>query len=101
VSASRNEGLSFWYLNSLFLFPSSLTAAAPDVRMMIQKAIIKNATVVALVHNHPSGNRNPSTDDDRLTERVKNACKIMRLHLLDHLIVAKDKYYSYHEQGRL
>lgn len=83
------------------LSSGGFTETAVDVRMMIQKAIIKNATVVALVHNHPSGNRNPSTDDDRLTERVKNACKIMRLHLLDHLIVAKDKYYSYHEQGRL
>jgi DNA repair protein RadC len=56
---------------------------------------------VALCHNHPSGNTRPSKDDDRLTERVKKACEVMRLYLLDHVIVTDGNYYSYREKGRL
>ena len=78
-----------------------ITETAVDVRMILQKAIIRNATIVALIHNHPSGCIRPSRDDDRLTERVKRGCEIMRVYLLDHLIVASGNYYSYREQGRL
>jgi DNA repair protein RadC len=42
-----------------------------------------------------------SSDDDRLTQRVKKACEIMRIFFLDHIIVTDGKYYSYREQGRL
>ena len=72
-----------------------------DVRLVIKLAVINNATVMALCHNHPSGNASPSSDDDRLTQRVKKACEIMRIHLLDHVIVCDGEYYSYNEQGRL
>jgi len=63
--------------------------------------VLCNATVLALAHNHPSNNPTPSSDDDRITQRVKKACEIMRIHMLDHVIVTDGQYYSYHEQGRL
>lgn len=78
-----------------------ISETAVDVRIIMKEALLCNATVVALCHNHPSNNARPSRDDDRLTERVKKACDIMRLHLLDHLIITDGDYYSYHEQGRL
>jgi len=78
-----------------------ITETAVDVRLIIKQALLSNATVLALCHNHPSGNARPSGDDDRLTRRVKEACAIMRLHLLDHLIVTDGGYYSYSEEGRL
>lgn len=78
-----------------------ITETAVDVRLIVKSALLCNATVVVLCHNHPSGNARPSVDDDRLTKRVKDACAVMRLHLLDHLIITDGRYYSYSEEGRL
>ena len=78
-----------------------ITETSCDIRLICQKAILKNATVIALAHNHPSRNYRPSTDDDNLTSRVKRACEIMRLYLVDHVIVAGPNYYSYKENGRI
>lgn len=78
-----------------------ITETAVDVRMIIKQAVLCNATIVAITHNHPSGSTRPSKDDDRLTERVKKACDVMRLFLADHLIVTDGNYYSYRDQGKL
>jgi len=78
-----------------------ITETAVDVRLLVKTAILNNATVVALVHNHPSNNAHPGRDDDRLTERTQKACELMRLYFLDHIIVTDSTYYSYREQGRL
>ncbi len=72
-----------------------------DVRVIVREACLANATIVAVVHNHPSGSVRPSKPDDNLTVSIKRACDIMRLHMLDHVIVADGTYYSYHDQGRL
>ena len=78
-----------------------ITETAVDVRIIMREAILANATVLALCHNHPSGIPTPSKDDDRLTERVRRACETMRIHFLDHIIVCDGSYFSYHEQGKL
>ena len=78
-----------------------ITETAVDVRIIIKEALLKNATVVALCHNHPSNNPRPSRDDDRLTEKVQNACDTMRILFLDHIIVTDGAYFSYSESGRL
>ena len=78
-----------------------ISETAVDVRIIMKEALLANATVVALCHNHPSNSIRPSRDDDRLTERVKGACDLMRIYMLDHVIVTDGAYYSYHEQGRL
>lgn len=78
-----------------------ITETAVDIRVVIKNALLCNATIVVLCHNHPSNNPMPSSDDDRLTQRMKKACEIMRLHFLDHLIITDGRYYSYSEEGRL
>ena len=78
-----------------------ITETAVDVRIIIKEALLKNATVVALCHNHPSNNPRPSRDDDRLTEKAKNACDTKRILFLDHIIVTDGAYFSYSESGRL
>ena len=78
-----------------------LTETAVDVRIILREALLKNATVLAFCHNHPSGNNRPSRQDDQLTESVRKACELMRIYLLDHVIVCDGCYYSYREQGRL
>lgn len=78
-----------------------ITETAVDVRIIIKEALLKNATVLALCHNHPSNNAHPSREDDRLTERISKACELMRIHFLDHIIVCDGSYYSYRESGRV
>lgn len=72
-----------------------------DVRMIMQGALLTNATQVILAHNHPSGNLKPSIQDDQLTERLRKACEIMRINLVDHLIMTSNGYYSYKDMGRI
>ena len=78
-----------------------ISETAVDVRVIMREAVLNNATILALCHNHPSNNLRPSADDDRLTRRVKQACEVMRIFFLDHIIVTDGQYYSYYEQGRL
>lgn len=72
-----------------------------DVRMIMQGALLTNATQIIFAHNHPSGNLKPSIQDDQLTERLRKACEIMRVNLVDHLIVTSNGYYSYKDMGRI
>ena len=88
-------------INSVCISSGGISETAVDVRQIIRHAVLNNATVLALAHNHPSNNAKPSADDDRITQRVKKACEIMRIHFLDHVIVTDGKYYSYQENGRL
>lgn len=92
---------NFKLIKSVQLSHGGITETAVDVRVIMKHALLCNATVVALCHNHPSNNASPSGDDDRLTQRVKKACELMRLHFLDHLIITDGRYYSYSEEGRL
>ena len=78
-----------------------ISETAVDVRLILKHALLNNATVVALCHNHPSGNNRPSAEDDRLTANIKRACDYMRIYLIDHLVITDGSYYSYREEGRL
>lgn len=78
-----------------------ISETAVDVRIIMKEALLSGSTILALCHNHPSNNATPSGDDDRLTQRIKAACDIMRICFLDHLIMTDGRYYSYREQGRL
>lgn len=78
-----------------------ISETAADVRVIMREAVLSNATVLAVAHNHPSNNPMPSGDDDRLTERIKKACGIMRIYFLDHLVITDGRYFSYREMGRI
>jgi len=77
-----------------------ITETAVDVRIIIKEAVLANATILAVCHNHPSGNLKPSSQDDELTRGIKRACELMRIHFLDHVIITDGHYYSYHESGK-
>ncbi len=92
---------NFKLIKPVQLSHGGITETAVDIRVIIKNALLCNATVVVLCHNHPSGNARPSGDDDRLTQKLKKACEVMRLYMLDHLIITDGHYYSYSEEGRL
>ncbi len=74
---------------------------AVDVRLILREALLRNATQIAVVHNHPSGNVRPSNDDKLLTQSIRKAAEIMRIHLIDHVIVADGAYFSFNDEGLL
>lgn len=69
-----------------------------DVKQIARMAISEGASGVILVHNHPTGNPNPSSADVRETESLKKACGICSIRLLDHVVVCDDSYYSFAEE---
>ncbi len=73
-----------------------------DIKMILRPAIERLSSGIILAHNHPSDNPKPSVQDDRLTERVHQACKVMDIQLVDHIIVCRGgRYYSYNDHGHL
>ena len=77
-----------------------ITETAVDIRIIIREAVMVNCTILAVCHNHPSGNLSPSRQDEELTKSIKRACELMHIHFLDHIIVTDGLYYSFHEQGK-
>ena len=78
-----------------------ITEVSVDVRIIMREAVLSNATILAVCHNHPSGNISPSRQDDNLTQAIRRACDVMRIHFMDHVIVTDGNYFSYHESGRI
>lgn len=72
-----------------------------DVKLLLKRAVDCLASSIVLVHNHPSGNPRPSPDDDRLTARIKEGAAYLDIRVLDHVIIARDRFYSYMDEGRL
>lgn len=92
---------SYKLIKEVCISHGGITETAVDVRVIMKEAILNNATVLVACHNHPSGNLQPSSQDDNLTRSLKRACETMRIYFLDHVIITDGNYFSYHEQGRL
>ena len=88
-------------VKSVKISQGGITETSADIRVMMREAVLCNATILAACHNHPSGSLSPSRADDELTKAIKEACRVMRIHFLDHVIVTDGAYMSYREQGRL
>ena len=76
-----------------------ITETSVDIRIIMKEAVLANCTILAVCHNHPSGNLTPSHVDKELTKSIKRACELMNIHFLDHVIVTDGQYYSFKEQG--
>ena len=87
-------------IKKLCIARGGITATIVDIRLIIREAVLCNATQLVVCHNHPSGRIVPSKEDNELTQSIMNACKMMDIHFLDHVIVTDGNYYSYHEEGK-
>jgi DNA repair protein RadC len=76
-----------------------ISGTITDTRIIMQYALLSNASSIIISHNHPSGNINPSTADINITKKINEACKILDLKLLDHLIITSENYYSLADNG--
>ena len=80
------------------LSKGTLTQTSIDCMTVIKPALLLNATALILLHNHPSGNPMPSVQDLEFTKRLKNACSLFDIKLLDHIIVGQDGFFSFAEE---
>jgi len=88
-------------IDSRCVATGGITEVAVDVRLVLREAILGRATAIALCHNHPSGNVRPSRQDDLLTDRLRQACDLMNIRLMDHIVLTDGRFYSYADEGRL
>lgn len=88
-------------LEKLRISQGGVAGTSADLRLILKAAIQSLASGILLSHNHPSGNRLPSSQDDMLTQRLKKGAALLDITLLDHIIVADNQYYSYMDEGRL
>lgn len=72
-----------------------------DPKMVAKYAVDDLASSVIICHNHPSGNLQPSGQDDNLTKKIKDGLALLDINLLDHIILTADGYYSYADMGNL
>ncbi|HIR62435.1 MAG TPA: DNA repair protein RadC [Candidatus Coprenecus avistercoris] len=77
-----------------------VSGAVLDTRIIIRKAVDKLASAIILVHNHPSGNPYPSELDRKQTRALRDAASLLDIALLDHVIIAGDRYYSFSDEGQ-
>lgn len=78
---------------------SGISSTIVDVRIIMQAALLCNASAVILAHNHPSGNLNPSNEDLKITQNIKNASEFLNIKLLDHCILTSTDYLSFADEG--
>ena len=78
-----------------------ITETCADVRVILQAALLTNSVAIILAHNHPSGNLKPSRQDMEITKQVRDAAKLMRITVTDHLILTDAGYYSFADEGQL
>lgn len=94
--ASNNKFLGYKQISS-----GGITSTVADVRVILQGALLANATTLVIAHNHPSGNLMPSVADIELTKRVYKSASIMDIRLIDHMIISEDGFYSFADENNL
>ena len=77
------------------MFHGTINTASVFPREVVKRALDLGSAALIAVHNHPSGNPEPSREDRQVTEDLKNACRLMEISLLDHLIVGSNAYFSF------
>ncbi|MBC2839602.1 DNA repair protein RadC [Robiginitalea sp. SC105] len=107
---SRLEHEEFWvvYLNNanavisrFQLSKGGLTGTLVDVRLLLRRALELGAVSLVLVHNHPSGNLQPSNADRQITRKIVKAAHTMDIRVLDHLILGGTTYFSFADEQLL
>lgn len=83
------------------IFRGGVNRCPAPVRNILLEALDAEAVNIILLHNHPSGDPQPSADDLRLTENLYSVCSQADLPLIDHIIIGDNRYYSFRESGTL
>ncbi|MDO7877250.1 DNA repair protein RadC [Hymenobacter sp. ASUV-10] len=88
-------------MRKIAISQGGVAGTVADPKMIFKEALENLASSLILVHNHPSGNRQPSAADIALTKKLKSAGQFLDLPILDHLIYTDNGYYSFADEGML
>lgn len=108
VEALPNE--QFWVVTlsranhitgELKLSDGGTASTVVDIKLLMKEVVDRLAESIILVHNHPSGSMKASTQDRDLTRRIKGACELFGIKVLDHVIIGPTGYYSFQDEGIL
>lgn len=88
-------------IDTVMVSKGGTASTAVDVKIIMREAVQNLASAIILCHNHPSGNNQPSRDDEQLTRQISDAAKLMNVVVLDHIIVCDRSYYSFSDEGKL
>ncbi|WP_215848148.1 RadC family protein [Candidatus Pantoea bituminis] len=83
------------------MFSGSINSVEVHPREIVREALKVNAAALILAHNHPSGMSEPSKADREITHKVSEACGLLNIRLLDHLVIGHGEYVSFAERGWL
>ena len=83
------------------LFRGGIASSVADVRVVFKTALEHFSTQIIVAHNHPAGSLKPSKEDINITQKIKDAGKLLDIDLLDHLILTQNNYYSFKDEGIL
>lgn len=75
----------------------TLSASLVHPREIFKRALLHNSNKIILAHNHPSGETNPSNEDNNITKRIRDCGELLGIGLIDHVIIGDGAYYSYKE----
>jgi DNA repair protein RadC len=76
-----------------------VSGTVADPKKIFKISLEQNASSIILCHNHPSGNIKPSDADLKLTKKIRNAGEFLDIHVLDHIIIGEEKYFSFADEG--
>ncbi|MCK4631288.1 MAG: DNA repair protein RadC [Bacteroidales bacterium] len=88
-------------VNKIKISQGGISGTVIDVRLILKKAIEHETSFIILCHNHPSGNLEPSESDKKITQKLKEAGKVMDIGVVDHLIISDNSYFSFADEGLL
>jgi DNA repair protein RadC len=88
-------------LDVVMVYQGNVGSAVVRMAELFRDAVVANAPAIVLVHNHPSGDPQPSDDDVRITKEAAAAAKLLNIDLLDHVIVGQGRFVSLKDQGVL
>lgn len=92
----------FAVLECMEVSSGGTTATVFDLKTILRRILLTpGLESLVMVHNHPSGNLQPSPQDDNITRQMREGCSYLGFRMLDHVIVTQDGYYSYADNGRL
>ncbi len=89
------------YLDKKQLFIGSINTSIAHPREIFKYAYLLSASFIICIHNHPSGDPTPSKEDIVITQKLKEIGNLHAIYLIDHLIIGKNQYYSFYEDGNI
>lgn len=89
------------FLGDSVIATGSISYAYVSLMELFRKALLRNAVMIVILHNHPSGDPTPSTEDKKLTEQIRAGASVLGLTLADHIVIGDQQYFSFRENKLL